>query len=94
MARLLLLLLLAYILSPIDIIPDFIPVLGLLDEAILVPVVLAIIYRLIPDVVTQDIKQQSIEAADERRLLTLGAILVVGLWLVMLVLCWWVLTGW
>ena len=81
-------LLLAYIVSPIDLIPDFIPVLGLLDEAILVPMVLAVVYRLIPENVRQDAKLSSIEAIDERRLLLIGAGLVVLLWLIFLILGW------
>ena len=38
----------AYALSPIDLIPDFIPVLGLLDEAILLPLAILLAIRLIP----------------------------------------------
>lgn len=38
----------AYALSPIDLIPDFIPVLGLLDDLILLPVAIWLIIRLIP----------------------------------------------
>jgi uncharacterized membrane protein YkvA (DUF1232 family) len=41
----------AYALSPIDLIPDFIPVLGLLDEAILLPIGLWAVRRMIPAVV-------------------------------------------
>ena len=38
----------AYALSPIDLIPDFIPVLGYLDELVLIPIGIAIAIRLIP----------------------------------------------
>lgn len=38
----------AYALSPIDLIPDFIPVLGLLDDMILLPLGIALVLRLIP----------------------------------------------
>ncbi len=38
----------AYALSPIDLIPDFIPVLGYLDEVIILPVAIALVIRMIP----------------------------------------------
>lgn len=47
-AKLLALLVAAYALSPIDLIPDAIPVLGLVDEVILLPIAIALIARLIP----------------------------------------------
>jgi uncharacterized membrane protein YkvA (DUF1232 family) len=47
-ARLITVLVVAYALSPIDLIPDFIPVLGLLDDLILVPLGIALALRLIP----------------------------------------------
>lgn len=47
-AKLLALVTAAYALSPIDLIPDFIPVLGLLDDAILVPLAILLCVRLIP----------------------------------------------
>jgi uncharacterized membrane protein YkvA (DUF1232 family) len=51
----------AYALSPIDFIPDFIPVIGLLDDVILLPFLIAIIVKLIPDAVFEECKK---EAAD------------------------------
>ena len=47
-ARVLALLILAYAASPIDLIPDFIPILGLLDDLVLVPLGIALLLRLIP----------------------------------------------
>lgn len=47
-AKILLLFLLAYAASPIDLIPDFIPVLGLLDEVILLPLGIWFVLRMIP----------------------------------------------
>jgi uncharacterized membrane protein YkvA (DUF1232 family) len=47
-ARWLALFVLGYALSPIDLIPDFIPVIGQLDDAILVPLGIALVVRLVP----------------------------------------------
>ncbi|GHS98144.1 hypothetical protein AGMMS50276_19420 [Synergistales bacterium] len=51
----------AYALSPIDLIPDFIPVLGLLDDVILLPVIIAAAVKLIPKDVFADCRMQSAE---------------------------------
>lgn len=48
---------LAYALSPIDLIPDFIPVLGLLDDLLLVPLLIKITLSLIPGSVLEEIRQ-------------------------------------
>ena len=49
----------AYALSPVDLIPDFIPVLGYLDDLILVPLGMAVAIKMIPDCVWQDCKARS-----------------------------------
>ena len=50
---------LLYILSPVDLIPDFIPVIGYLDELLLVPVAVWLVIRLVPAAVWQDCKEQA-----------------------------------
>jgi uncharacterized membrane protein YkvA (DUF1232 family) len=49
----------AYALSPVDLIPDFIPILGYLDDLILVPLGMALAIKMIPDHVWQDCKARS-----------------------------------
>ncbi|MDD5167646.1 MAG: DUF1232 domain-containing protein [Syntrophales bacterium] len=49
---------LAYALSPIDLIPDFIPILGYLDDLILVPAGLYIVLKLIPKEIMADCRKQ------------------------------------
>jgi uncharacterized membrane protein YkvA (DUF1232 family) len=51
----------AYALSPIDLIPDFIPVLGLLDDVILLPILVAATVKLIPKDVFADCRMQSVK---------------------------------
>ncbi len=49
----------AYALSPIDLIPDFIPVLGLLDDLILLPLAITLILKLIPTDIMNDCRRQA-----------------------------------
>ncbi len=49
-----------YLLSPIDLIPDFIPVLGILDDLVIVPALIALSIKLIPVIVLQDAREQLI----------------------------------
>jgi uncharacterized membrane protein YkvA (DUF1232 family) len=58
-AKILAVLVVGYALSPIDLIPDFIPVLGLLDELILLPAGIYVTMRLIPPEVIADARGQA-----------------------------------
>jgi len=55
---------LAYALSPIDLIPDFIPVLGYLDDAIIIPAGLALFLALIPSEVWAECRSSAQEIID------------------------------
>ena len=50
-----------YALSPIDLIPDFIPILGYLDDLILIPVGINIAVKMIPDHVMIECREQAVE---------------------------------
>jgi uncharacterized membrane protein YkvA (DUF1232 family) len=69
-----------YALSPIDLIPDFIPVLGLLDDVILIPAGIWLMLRLIPDEVFAE-HRATAEVASHRPVSRTGAAVVVLLWL-------------
>ena len=56
----------AYAISPIDLIPDFIPVLGYLDDVILLPLGIALAMRLIPDALLLRCRPQALAMARQR----------------------------
>lgn len=58
-AKALIVLIIAYALSPIDLIPDFIPVLGYLDDVILLPAGIYLAIQLIPDEVMEDSRKKA-----------------------------------
>lgn len=91
-AKAMVLCIVAYALSPIDLVPDFIPVLGWLDELILLPLALALAIRLIPAPVMAAARLRAAAEADrpQRRSLA-GAALVLSLWLATLALTVWII---
>jgi len=70
----------AYALSPIDLIPDFIPVIGYLDDLIVVPLGIALALKLIPAPVMADCRTRAL-AADKLPLSRAGAAAIIALWL-------------
>ncbi|MBL0719072.1 DUF1232 domain-containing protein [Piscinibacter sp. Jin2] len=88
-------LVLLYALSPIDLIPDFIPVLGLLDELLLLPLGLALAVALAPKPLWQACLTEAQQEADSRNARApkwrAGAVFIVLIWLLLggLALGWW-----
>ena len=74
----------AYAFSPIDLIPDFIPVIGLLDDIILVPLGIELALRLIPHDLMARFRAEA-EARDNEPRSLLAAAIIVGLWLAVIV---------
>ena len=71
----------AYATSPIDLIPDFIPVLGLLDDLLIIPLGLLAVGRLIPAALLAEHRAAAAEArAPESRA---GLVLVIAIWAVL-----------
>jgi uncharacterized membrane protein YkvA (DUF1232 family) len=79
----------AYALSPIDLVPDFIPVLGYLDEVILLPLAVMLAVRLVPAEVLAE-HRATAAAANGRPISRLGTVFVVTVWvLVAAAIIWW-----
>jgi uncharacterized membrane protein YkvA (DUF1232 family) len=84
-ARLVALAVVAYAFSPIDLIPDFVPVLGYLDDLVLLPLGIALALRLIPPAVLEECRTRAErELAEGRPTSLAGAALVVLVWLALL----------
>lgn len=74
----------AYALSPIDLIPDFIPVLGYVDDVILLPVLIWLTVRMLPDDVLAECRQKTedwIAAKGGKPRSRWGAALIVAIWI-------------
>jgi uncharacterized membrane protein YkvA (DUF1232 family) len=87
-ARILAVAVAAYALSPIDLIPDFIPVLGWLDDLILVPLGLWAVRRLIPAPLWAELHTAA-EAASERPSSRAGMAFILLLWAGLLYIVYW-----
>ena len=90
-AKVLILAVVAYALSPIDLIPDFIPVLGYLDDLILLPLGIALAIRLVPpDVMAECRAKAGRVAAAGRRAGLKAAFVVAAIWIATL----WLVVRW
>jgi len=95
-AKLFAVLVVAYAFSPIDLIPDFIPVLGLLDDAILLPVGIWIALKLVPAPVMAESREQAqawLDARKPKPQNVIAAVVVVLLWIALAWLLWRWFTG-
>jgi uncharacterized membrane protein YkvA (DUF1232 family) len=90
-ARLLGLLVAAYALSPIDLIPDFVPVLGLVDDAILIPIGVWLFERLVPPALMAE-HRATAEAASRQPVSWWGIAIVAALWSGLIAIVWLVWT--
>lgn len=78
----------AYALSPIDLIPDFIPVLGYLDEMVLLPLAILLAVRLVPPQLMAEFRAKADSRAD-RPVSRVAAASIVILWIAAAILLLW-----
>ena len=78
----------AYALSPIDLIPDFIPVLGYLDDVIIVPLGIWLVVRLIPPAIMAEYRDRA-KAARERPVSRTAGVVIACIWGASLILAGW-----
>jgi uncharacterized membrane protein YkvA (DUF1232 family) len=75
-----------YAFSPIDLIPDFVPILGYLDDLLLLPLGIAFALKLIPPDIMAECRERATAVVDRSRPTNhIAAIVIVGIWLVLIV---------
>lgn len=82
----------AYALSPLDLIPDFVPILGYLDDLLIVPLGIWLVVRMIPTELMASFRAEAAEIVTKPRSLA-GLAFVVVVWLAALALAGWWLLG-
>jgi uncharacterized membrane protein YkvA (DUF1232 family) len=84
---------LAYALSPIDLIPDFIPVLGLLDDLILLPLGVALVIWLVPALLWQEMLVKADRFQGRLPKMLTGLLFILLVWgLVIWAFAWWLIS--
>ena len=90
--KILLLMIIAYALSPVDIVPDFIPVLGYLDDLIILPLGIYLVLRLIPEEVKKEYREKIGTRLPGSNLKWLGLAMIIVVWL--LIALWIIVVFW
>lgn len=83
----------AYALSPIDLIPDFVPVLGYLDDIVIVPAGIFLTVRLIPEGLMDEFRAEAVRRVN-RPASRAGAIAIVLVWITAIAVTVWWLARW
>ena len=78
----------AYAYSPIDLIPDFVPVLGYLDDLILIPLGIALVIKLVPDAVLAECRTRAQETLQNGKPVSrVAGAVIVAIWLALAAVC-------
>ena len=81
-AKVLMLLIIGYAVSPIDLIPDFIPVLGQLDDLLILPVGIALVLKMIPKSVMEEYRKKARDEPISIRAKWVVAAIIVSIYVV------------
>jgi uncharacterized membrane protein YkvA (DUF1232 family) len=76
----------AYALSPIDLIPDFIPVLGYLDDLVIVPAGIYLTLKMVPAPLREEFRQKARAETIKGKSKWIAAAVIAGIWLLLIIL--------
>lgn len=83
-AKLIAIIVVAYAFSPIDLIPDFIPILGYLDDLILIPLGIALLLKILPDHVIQHSREKVAATDKVKQKNWIAGVLIIVVWALLL----------
>ena len=85
-AKILIAVTISYALSPIDLIPDFIPVLGLVDDLLIIPLMITLSLKLIPKDVMNECRKKAESAMQiNKKLGIYAAVLIAAIWILLII---------
>ncbi len=82
--KLIILITLGYALSPVDLIPDFIPVLGYIDDLIIIPALISLSIKLIPGEIMAEARLQARESDMRPGRRWIAGIIIISVWLLII----------
>ncbi|HAC22891.1 MAG TPA: hypothetical protein DCF91_12495 [Porphyromonadaceae bacterium] len=86
LAKILIAVTISYALSPIDLIPDFIPVLGLVDDLLIIPLMITLSLKLIPKDVMNECRKKAESAMQiNKKLGIYAAVLIAAIWILLII---------
>ena len=85
-AKIFIVILVGYAISPIDLIPDFIPVIGYLDDLILLPLGIFLAIKMIPREVIIECRKESVKNIKDSKFAFIGLAIIISIWVVLLYL--------
>ena len=93
-ARVFMALVVAYAFSPLDLVPDFVPVLGDLDDLILIPLGIWLALKMVPTPIMAECRARAVKAtAAGRPTNRVAAVVIVAIWVALVLLAGWLLVG-
>jgi len=73
-----------YAISSIDLIPDFIPIIGYLDDLILLPLGILLSIKMIPKEVMEECRRESVKGIKDSKFIFIGLTIIIGIWILLI----------
>lgn len=85
-AKIFIVILVGYAISPVDLIPDFIPIIGYLDDLIILSLGIVLAIKMIPREVMEECRKESAKGIKDKKIAVIGLIIIIIIWVVLLYL--------